>query len=28
VLSQVMSENIGKIVDVESEEGNVQISIE
>ncbi|MFZ1946755.1 MAG: hypothetical protein WAW06_04355 [bacterium] len=28
VLSQVMSENTGKIVDVESDEGNVQISIE
>lgn len=28
VISQVMSENIGKVVDVESDKGNVQISIE
>jgi hypothetical protein len=28
VLSQVLSENVGKIVDVESEEGKVEISIE
>jgi hypothetical protein len=28
VLSQVLSENIGKIVDVESDDGNVEISIE
>jgi hypothetical protein len=28
VLSQVLSENVGKIVDVESEDGNVEISIE
>jgi len=28
ILSQVMSENIGKIVDVESDEGLIEISIE
>jgi len=28
ILSEVMSENIGKIVDVESDDGNVQVSIE
>lgn len=28
VMSQVMSENIGKVVDVESDKANVQISIE
>jgi hypothetical protein len=28
LISQVMSENIGKVVDVESDKGNVQISIE
>jgi len=28
IVSQVMSNNIGKIVDIESKDGNVQISIE
>jgi hypothetical protein len=28
IVSQVMSENVGKVVDVESKDGNIQISIE
>lgn len=28
VLSQVLNENVGKLVDVESDDGNVEISIE
>jgi hypothetical protein len=28
IVSQVMSENIGRVVDIESRDGNIQISIE